>query len=148
MFGHGFLSGAELGILTLVGTPEVLFLYQWRVIDRFVHQKSLSCTNGVSWTGLVHQKSLSCTSGVLKSVWYPQRPAVRFLAYEIRWPHALPGVKNWVHLKRHTLDSEGIALLSVNIFAHLGLWTYYMIYGAIELYHIGADLRNRCMPFY
>lgn len=131
MFGHGFLSGAELGILTLVGTPEVLFLYQWRVIDRFVHQKSLSCT-----------------SGVLKSVWYPQRPAVRFLAYEIRWPHALPGVKNWVHLKRHTLDSEGIALLSVNIFAHLGLWTYYMIYGAIELYHIGADLRNRCMPFY
>ena len=80
MFGHGFLSGAELGILTLVGTPEEPFLYQWRVMDRFVHQKSLSCTSGVSWTVwyteepflyqwrvmdcFVHQKSLSCTSGV------------------------------------------------------------------------------------
>ena len=50
LFGHGFLSGAELGILTLVGTPEEPFLYQWRVMDCFVHQKSLSCTSGVSWT--------------------------------------------------------------------------------------------------
>ena len=39
LFGHGFLSGAELGILTLASTPEEPFLYQWRVMDCLVDSR-------------------------------------------------------------------------------------------------------------
>ena len=45
LFCHSFLPLARHWCLVLVGTPEVLFLYQRHLFVHLVHQKRASCTN-------------------------------------------------------------------------------------------------------
>jgi len=88
LFCHSFLPLARNWCLVLVGTPEALFLYQRHLFVHLVHQKRVSCTNGIFLSiwytrsafpvpthllfHLVHQKRVSCTNTSLISFGTPE----------------------------------------------------------------------------
>ena len=105
LFCHSFLPLARHWCLVLVGTPEVLFLYQRHLFVHLVHQKRVSCTNTsfisfgtpevrflYQWCAPVYSVHTKASSRTFSVLWDNRRPV-------------LPGMKSYAHLKQHSLDN-------------------------------------------
>ena len=92
------------------------------VLSSLVHQKRVSCTNGIFLSiwytrstspvpthllfHLVHQKHVSCTNGAPQYIRCITKASSR--TFSVLWNNrrpVLPGMKSYAHLKQHSLDN-------------------------------------------